>query len=250
MLPARRWAGRSGAEKSRVLKGLGRSAAAQATAARLVGAYLAFALRTTRWTVVGREHLTPHIAGQAVIAAFWHDRLPLLPALWTAMRRDGARGTPRVLISRHRDGRFIAAVVRRFGVQGVHGSSAKAATARDMASKGGASGVRALLQALAAGEHVLITPDGPRGPSRRAAPGVAQVAALSGAPVLPVGAQTSRRRLLPTWDRTVLPLPFGRGVIVCGAPLTVPRDGWAASLPAIAAALDAAADEADRLCPR
>jgi hypothetical protein len=108
--------------------------------------------------------------------------------------------------------------------------------------------MRAALPLLARGEHLVITPDGPRGPRRVAAPGVAQVAALSGAPVLPCAAQTSRRRVLRSWDRMVVPLPFGRGVLVCLPAISVPRDGWQDALPEIAAALTAAADRADRLC--
>ena len=230
------------------MKRLARNATLQLLAAQCVGLYLHLALRTTRWRVVGNEHLAEAIAGRPIITAFWHERLSMLPALWFHMRRQGARGTPRVLISRHRDGRFIAAVMRRFGVLGVHGSSSKTGSARDMAQKGGAAGVRALLAELDAGQHVLITPDGPRGPRRQAAPGVAQIAALSGAPILPVGAQTTRRRVLPGWDRMCLPLPFGRGVIVCGTPLMVPREGWEAYLPAIEAALSAVADQADARC--
>ncbi len=233
-----------------VLKRLLRSAAVQAVTARLVGLYLDLALRTTRWTLVGEQHAAAATAGQASIAAFWHERLPLLPALWFIMRRRGARGTPRVLVSKHRDGRFIGAVVRRFGVRVVHGSSSKDGTSRDVSEKGGAASVRVLLAELDAGEHVLITPDGPRGPRRRAAAGVAQIAGLSGAPVLPVGAQTSRRWVLPTWDGMLVPLPFGRGVIVCGPPLSVPREGWDAFLPTIEAALNDVADQADRLCQR
>jgi lysophospholipid acyltransferase (LPLAT)-like uncharacterized protein len=233
-----------------VLKQLLRSAAVQALTARTVGAYLAFALRTTRWRVVGETHLAGPIAGLPVIASFWHDRLPLIPAVWPIMQRKGARGTPHVLISKHRDGRFIAAVVRRFGVSVVHGSSSKNNSARDMADKGAVASVRSLLSVLRGGDSILVTPDGPRGPPRQAAPGVAQIAALSGAPVMPLGAQTQWGFRLPTWDRTIVPLPFGRGVIVVGALLLVPRDGWAASLPLITAALNAAADEADRLCAR
>jgi lysophospholipid acyltransferase (LPLAT)-like uncharacterized protein len=233
-----------------VLKKLLRSAGIQAVTARIVGLYLHAALRTTRWTVVGTENIDTHIAGRPAIAAFWHERLPLLPALWFHMRAKGAQGTPRVLVSKHRDGRFIGTVVRRFGVQVVHGSSSKDGSARDVTEKGGATSIRVLLGELQAGQHVLITPDGPRGPRRRAAPGVAQLAGLSGAPVLPVGAQTSRHRVLPTWDRMYVPLPFGRGVIVCGEPIEVPRDGWEAALPAIEAALSDVADAADLLCPR
>jgi lysophospholipid acyltransferase (LPLAT)-like uncharacterized protein len=43
----------------------------------------------------------------------------------------------------------------------------------------------------------------------------------------------------------MLPLPFGRGAIVCGPLIAVPRDGASAALPAIAAALDRAVAEAD-----
>jgi lysophospholipid acyltransferase (LPLAT)-like uncharacterized protein len=94
----------------------------------------------------------------------------------------------------------------------------------------------------------VITPDGPRGPPRVAAPGVAQLAATAAVRVLPCAAQTSRRRVLRTWDEMVLPLPWGRGVIVCGRAIMVPRDRAEAALPVIAQALTVAAEDADRLC--
>jgi lysophospholipid acyltransferase (LPLAT)-like uncharacterized protein len=85
-------------------------------------------------------------------------------------------------------------------------------------------------------------------PTGRAAR-AAQLAAVSGVKVLPCAAQTSRRHTLRSWDRMVLPLPFGRGVIVCGPPISVAREDAAAALPTIAAALTEAAAAADRLCP-
>jgi hypothetical protein len=81
-----------------------------------------------------------------------------------------------------------------------------------------------------------------------AAQGVAQLAALGGVPVLPCAARTSYRIGLNTWDRMGIPLPFGRGVVVCGPAITVPRDSWREALPAITAAMNRAADRADRLC--
>jgi hypothetical protein len=100
---------------------------------------------------------------------------------------------------------------------------------------------------LAAGDNVVITPDGPRGPRRVAAPGVAQLAALAGLPVMPCAARTSRARVLGSWDRMVLPLPFARGVIVVGALVAVDRAAPGAALPMIEAALTAACDSADAL---
>ncbi len=45
----------------------------------------------------------------------------------------------------------------------------------------------------------------------------------------------------------MLPLPWGRGIVVCGAPIAVHREAADEALPAIAAALTDAADRADRL---
>ena len=232
-----------------MLKRLLRTPATQATLAALTSRYVAFALRTTRWTLHGAEHLAPFAGGRAAaVAAFWHERLPLMPALWMLAQRqalartgDALRGN--VLVSRHADGRFIGAIMRHFGVGVLYGSSRSAGQER-----GGAASARRLLTALMAGEHAIMTPDGPRGPRRVAARGVALLAAQAGVPVLPCGAQTSRRRVLRSWDRMVLPLPFGRGVLVCGAPIRVAPDAADAALPAIAAALSHAADTADRLC--
>jgi lysophospholipid acyltransferase (LPLAT)-like uncharacterized protein len=210
--------------------------------AALLSRYLEFALRTTRWTLDGADHAAPHLAGQSAIAAFWHERLPLMPALWRLADRPDNRRV-HVLISRHQDGRFIARMVARFGMNVVHGSSA-----RNGQDRGGAAGMRLMLEHLAQGDHVAITPDGPRGPRRVAAPGVAQLAALSGIVVLPCSAQTSRRIVVNSWDRMVVPLPFGRGVLVCLPTIPVGRDAAIAALPAITDALTAAADRADRLC--
>ncbi len=229
-----------------MLKRVLRSAAAQQAAARLVGLYLRVALGSTRWTVHGAEHLAPYAAGTPAVFAFWHERLPLMPALLLEARRRGDPGLrAHVLVSRHRDGRFIGAVLRRFDAEVVEGSSSRAD--RRGRDRGGPAALRALL-GVASGGLVVMTPDGPRGPRRVAAPGVAQIAAASGVPMVPAAAQTSRRHVLGSWDRMVLPLPFGRGVLVCGPAIHVARDGWAAALPSIEVALTAAVDEADRLC--
>jgi len=238
-----------------MLKRLLRHPATLALGAGLIGRYLEFAFRTTRWQLVGLRDAAPGTppgtpadtveaavrSGQPVIVSFWHERLPLMSRLWRAAEAlfPEARGrSPHVLVSRHRDGRFIGDIVERFGFTMVHGST----------SRGGAAGMAALLRALEAGNYAAITPDGPRGPRRVAAPGIAQLAAVSGVPVIPCAARTTRARVLPSWDRMVLPLPFGRGVVVVRPPIRVPRDGAEAALPLIAAAMDEACEIADRWC--
>jgi len=55
---------------------------------------------------------------------------------------------------------------------------------------------------------------------------------------------------MPSWDNMILPfpIPFSRGVIVVEPAFTVPRADWAAHMPQVVAALDAASEKADRLC--
>ena len=140
------------------MKRLLRHPSVQKLLAHLLGLYLAFALRTTRWRLEGVEHVVPHAAGAPVVVAFWHERLPMMPMLWLLARRlpegRASRARAHVLVSQHRDGQFIGAVVSRFRLDVVLGSS----------SRGGTASVRNLLALLAAGDHVAITPDGPRGP--------------------------------------------------------------------------------------
>jgi lysophospholipid acyltransferase (LPLAT)-like uncharacterized protein len=219
--------------------------AAQRMAAILLASYLRFALRTTRWTVEGAPYIAACVPNRAVIVAFWHECLPLMPALWMQVRAQNPAREGRVLISRHRDGRFIAAIMHRFHIGIVDGSSAKAGKAHD---KGGASALRALLGGLSAGAAVVITPDGPRGPPRIAAEGVSRLAALGGVAVVPVAARLRWCIRLNTWDRMILPLPCGRGVLVCNPPITVARHETAAGHAAITASLTAAALRAEALC--
>lgn len=146
-----------------------------------------------------------------------------------------------MLVSHHRDGRLIAETIAHLGVDSVAGST----------SRGGASAVRAMVRLIRKGECVGVTPDGPRGPRMHAQPGVAAIAKLSGAPVVPMAYATRRRRVLGSWDRFMLPTPFNRGVFVWGKPIAVPADADEARLEEarreIEEALNAVTAEADRL---
>jgi hypothetical protein len=66
----------------------------------------------------------------------------------------------------------------------------------------------------------------------RARGGAIKLAQLTGRPVLPVSIGLSRRRLLKSWDRFCLALPFGRAEIRYGTPIHVPRDADPARLEA------------------
>jgi lysophospholipid acyltransferase (LPLAT)-like uncharacterized protein len=222
-----------------LMKSLLRSRLALIVIPRVLGAYLWVVLRTNRWTFDGLANFAPHAAGAPAVFSFWHEHLPLMPALaMLAKRLPNYRPTPiHALVSQHRDGQFVGEVVRSFGIKPVLGSS----------SRGGARSLHQLLRIIKNGAMIGITPDGPRGPRRVAAFGVVQLAAISGAPILPCAARTSRRICTKTWDRMGIPLPFGRGVVVCGAAINVPREAWREALPGITAAMNKVTERADLL---
>jgi lysophospholipid acyltransferase (LPLAT)-like uncharacterized protein len=213
------------------------SAAVRAVIAWAVARYFLLVARSLRWRVEGEAQLLAMAEGPPLIVVFWHEALPSMPVFWLLARRLGMKRPAVVLASQHRDGQLIGQVVEHMGIGLVSGSS----------SRGGAAGLRGLLRSLAAGAHVGLTPDGPRGPRRICAPGVAQLAGLSGHRVLPCGAMTSRAKTLNSWDKMRLPLPFGRGALVCGTPVAVSRDDWQTGLIAITEALNAAMDRAAAL---
>jgi lysophospholipid acyltransferase (LPLAT)-like uncharacterized protein len=145
--------------------------------------------------------------GQAIIAAFWHQRLLMMPFL-------PRRGKVGMLISQHRDGEFIARAVKLFGVDAVRGST----------TRGGFSALRGMIRSFRAGANIAITPDGPQGPKHVVQIGVMELARQTGAPILPVTYSASRRKVFASWDNFILPLPFCRVAYVWGEPLFVPRE--------------------------
>ncbi|MGD9537521.1 MAG: lysophospholipid acyltransferase family protein [Alphaproteobacteria bacterium] len=220
----------------RLIKRIGRSEALRRALCWLAAQYIRFVYVTTRWRIEGRAPVDALLAaGQPIIPAFWHSRLLMAPFGW-----DRCLPT-KVLVSTHRDGELIARTVRHLGIDSIRGST----------TRGGVAALRAMLKALKSGAHVVVTPDGPRGPRMRVQPGAILAASLSGAPIVPATCAVSHCRFLATWDRFVLALPFGRGIYLWGEPLSVPRDADEAAREAarreLERRLNALTERADRL---
>jgi lysophospholipid acyltransferase (LPLAT)-like uncharacterized protein len=191
------------------IKRLMRRERPRAIACRLTAAYIRLVRRTGRWSIEGGSIPESLVAaGRPFIVAFWHGRLLMMPEAW--------RYSPRfhMLISRHPDGQLIARTVKHLGIETIVGSS----------SRGGPGALRAMLRALANGACIGVTPDGPRGPRMRASAGVVHAARMSGAPIVPLAYAAAPSRLLDSWDRLMIPLPFGRGVIQWGEPIEIATD--------------------------
>lgn len=152
---------------------------------------------------VGEEYPRDFWArGEHVILSFWHDQLFLMAA--------GYRGPgSKILISASKDGELIARVMQSFGQGAVRGSS----------HRGARAAFKELVSLTEEPVDLVITPDGPKGPRHEIKPGVVQLARISGRPVIPMAFACSRGRRFASWDRFLLPYPFGRAVYAFGEPL-------------------------------
>lgn len=141
---------------------------------------------------------------EPVIYAFWHRHQI---SLAYAHRGESAS----ILVSRSRDGEYVAQVMRRLGLNAVRGSN----------SRGGMKSLLRMIQLVDRGAQIGFSPDGPKGPAKTIHGGVILAAFKSGAPVVAVGAHCSRRIEFDSWDRFVLPLPAGRVAVAHGAPIRI-----------------------------
>ncbi len=146
----------------------------------------------------------------AVIPLLWHNRLLFFPLMFPREVRERTVA----LISPSRDGQYIADFAARFGVRALRGSS------RDR----GMLAQHQAFKELAAGNHVVFTPDGPRGPKYKMSRGPIHLAGLSGRPIVPLAINASRYWQLRSWDNFQLPKPFCRIDLVVGKPLNIPAD--------------------------
>lgn len=140
-----------------------------------------------------------HDRGEGIIQVMWHSRLCISPCAY-----QGNKG--HILISSHGDGEIIARVTALFGFEHIRGSS----------SKGADRALKQMLKLARRNEDLIVTPDGPRGPSEVVKPGVAQIAKLTGLAVVPFAISASSAIRLNSWDRFMIPLPFSRCYFVWG----------------------------------
>lgn len=212
---------------------------ADALAPPVAAALVRFLGATLRVGITGADALRPHwAAGRPLIYAVWHGRILMVPWLNARLRRTHGARPVTVLVSRSRDGEIVARFIRRFGLDAVRGSS----------SRGGAEAARALVRRIERGEDVAVIPDGPRGPRGQLRPGVVALAALTGAPIIPLAVAARPARRLRSWDELMIPLPFARCAMVFGAPVEIARGAdRSRARKDVERSLDEASAAADRL---
>lgn len=175
----------------------------------LIGRVAAKGIRTWMSTIryeslaVDRTADPVHPECQPSIFVHWHENM-LIPLY--------LRGNCHVaiLVSQHRDADILETFARHSGFDCVRGSS----------YRGGASALRDLME-RGKHQHMVLTPDGPRGPRRKCSQGAIYLASKLGQPITPLGMAFDNAWYAKSWDRFAVPKPFSTARVVMGEPIPI-----------------------------
>lgn len=139
-----------------------------------------------------------------VIFAHWHGHELAIIQLVTRFRIA-------TMTSTSKDGSLVDYVIHRLG----------GATSRGSATRGAVQALKGLVRICKSGKYnPSMAVDGPKGPIYKVKPGVFTLSRLSGFPIVTVAAAASKQKTFSrSWNKTFIPLPFSRVVVVFGPPL-------------------------------
>jgi lysophospholipid acyltransferase (LPLAT)-like uncharacterized protein len=150
------------------------------------------------------DPIFPECRGQKIYV-FWHEYI-LFP-LYLRGHCNLA-----MLLSRHRDAEILSHAAHYLGFDFVRGST----------NRGGMVALRAML-AKSQTMHLTMTPDGPRGPRRRLAPGCIYLASKQNLPLVVMGYGYDRPwRIRSAWDQFAIPRCYSRARAVTSSDIFVP----------------------------
>ena len=184
-------------------------------AGRLAAHYVRWVYRSSN-PLVSKEELRDNVEKvHPCIFAFWHGQFMLIPA-FSPVEYPVAN-----MVARHGDAELIGEVLKSFDHMSlIRGSGSGGRQKRH----GGTTALRESLRRLESNVSIAMTADVPPGPPRVAGEGIVKLAQMSGRPIIPVAAASSRFRTLRTWSRMTVNLPFSDIIIRTGEPIHVPAD--------------------------
>jgi lysophospholipid acyltransferase (LPLAT)-like uncharacterized protein len=201
-------------------------------------ALAALAIKTLLFTcrVVKNEGMERHDeairrSGGGGVYVTWHQRMSYFFYF-------GGSHHVTTMVSRSRDGEYVARLASRLGFRTVRGSS----------SRGGARAVRELIRRIREGELGGMLADGPQGPPRVAKPGTLIIARDSRVPIIPVLWGADRCWTFNSWDRYLLPKPFARIVLFAAEPLWIPENAGGKDLEGYRLLLEERMNQGTRWC--
>ena len=157
-------------------------------------------------SVKGEENLLKLIkSGHPVMLCVWHGRL-LFPS-WYIRHHT----TLHIISSRHQDSEILGYILKHWGYGLIRGST----------KKGGVQVIREMTKIFNNGGIIAVTNDGPKGPARIAKSGSIGLAIKNKVKIITVTGSATKYWQIKSWDRFMLPRPFGKIQIVVSAPMDI-----------------------------
>lgn len=167
--------------------------------AGLIGGYLSLCNRRIHWKTEGLDELHVALQDGPVLLVMWHGRSVMGALHWPVT--DGP------LSSLHDSspvGRVSGALQRRVGLRPVQMSR----------KKSNRSASREVLKRVKEGVSIGMTGDGPLGPALEVKDAPLDWARITGMPVFCYAFSVSKGRRLASWDKMLVPHPYGQGAYV------------------------------------
>lgn len=169
-------------------------------------------LKTCRIRIQGIDTFIHTAASSPCMLMLWHHRLIIISEI---LNTYAGQYIYTAFISKSRDGDPLALLA----------TSYKNGRALRVPHNGRHFALNQLMAALTEKkEVVIITPDGPRGPSGIVKPGIVFAARETKANIFPFSWKASKSWQLKTWDGMQIPKPFSSIEITFGQPLILTDD--------------------------
>ena len=164
--------------------------------------YLKFVYLTSKWEFIWTDPTLKKKFNtlDGALLALWHNRLAF--GMHIFKKYDNVFA----LASLHTDGKIITDVIRAMDYGVIEGSTNRNPT----------SAVRSIINSLELGNKIVITPDGPRGPVHKINSTITKIAYKYNKPLIPISCMATKYFMLNSWDKMILPKPFGKIIVTIG----------------------------------
>ncbi|MDE3057954.1 MAG: lysophospholipid acyltransferase family protein [Bacteroidota bacterium] len=153
---------------------------------------------------------------QNYLVAFWHSSMLMG---WYVHRPKSTRSVS-ALVSQSSDGEVLASVLERWNYTMIRGSS----------HVGGKEAMHLMIDAVANGSSLCVTPDGPTGPRHVMKMGAVRAAQQAGVPLILAGIAMKRKKRLRSWDRFEIPMPWTSACVCYSDPVVIEKQLEGAAL--------------------
>ena len=141
-----------------------------------------------------------------VMVCVWHGRL-LFPSWYLRFKTTNLYA----IAGRHVDAEIMARILKRWGYGLIRGST----------KKGGKAVVQRMAEIFNNEGIIAVTSDGPKGPSQIAKAGSTGVALKYNVQIITITGSATKYWQIKSWDRTMLPKPFGTIQLIVSPPLKI-----------------------------